>query len=1101
MSEKLTPSMEKMNFSSFQKHYVAYRLAQIPSLILNLDDSKLQLPDRSSLHMCNHFLDQDATAGIDPDVENPLIQHEQWRKFLKFEMSVPGPDTLPYPVLDKYTYMPGKYRGGIPHFFNSHKDIHNTISDELVDKSPNILALHEYSSLLKMHMTGRLSAYRKFDVIMRAILNKICNTAHPRYHFIMLPLSDTIYQKSQYMQAFSRIDQSSLKNRTDFSFFLEIHLLGLIFGETSHVDVTPSAYDEQYVDRHGSPASTSSPIKHIDEPEEDDEVRPSKVSDDDEDEVEESVTRLHSTSLFERLDAGVADRTFLILTHSNNAIIYNIGDIKAFSSSSSLFNKVLRHINTLKMSGVTGERPETYDAMDDDHFNQVVDAQKDQDQETSLSGPVVPDQTSSPEETKSTQPIQKNIKPAPTKKDSLNLSSAATTSKPTPPPVLPHASATPFMQDVHAGLDTKVASAPTQKEAHVSRAEKLYVQHMQTKLGGKTLAEHLSVTPEQVSNNSLDFMDKDLPIPAMKDSTIANYDQDYMRTMHYHDMARVLTSLVKQGMFVTDIKEETESDQFNRVQSYKIKLISTDGKQHNVVYKLPHVDEHGFLFINGVTSKMIKQQVNLPICKVSPTRVNLASNYNKSLVERTTSKANDFSVWISRYLSGLKKAGLITLYYGVMPITERVLPYEYSQIAQTFMRLIAKDWTFIFDYDERFNVDDQIAAEAYSSEMTAKLQSMELKFGTFCGTGPDKTYLFWDMKDRIHRVDEDGHQRDTVMHFVALMDSLFGSEYPAPDMVAEWTELKLLNAILPIVFVLGFEYGLNDILERIHLDYKFIPAGTRVRTTKDQIKIPFSDGTMVFSRYPLVKSLVAAGLKKFDTSKYTFASMNNPDTYYSMLMDKGIRINYLKGVTAFFQYFIDPITMDVLQHMGEPTNVRDLLLRATEMLSTMEHYPASAMQHHRMRGYERLSGTLYNVLTRNLATYQNLKNPRSTFSINPQDVFLKTMSDSTVQNVESINPVHEMKNNTQMTFSGSGGRTSQSFVVNDRQYPEDGVGIMSEATPDSGKVAMTVYTSANPRITNMRGMYDPNKGDGTVLDSTRILSVAGNLMPGLSQDD
>lgn len=1080
MSE-YSPALEKMNFSIFQKHFVAYRLSQIPNLILNLSDSKLQLPDRSTLHLVNHFLDQDPTASIEPDLENPFIQHEQWRKFLKFEVNVPTPDATPYPVSDRYTYMPSRYRSIIPHFFNHHKDIHNMLSDDMVDKANNILAIHEYSALLKMLLTGRLHDYRKFDITMRAILNKISNTQFPRYHFIMLPLSDRIYGKSDYLQTFSRIDMSSLKNKTDFSFYLELHILGMIYGESTPLNVTPSAYDVQYADTHGrAPWSVD-------------------VEGDDENVSPGNLLMEHSTSLFERLTPSVSDKTFLILTHGGHAIIYNIGDLKSFASSGSLFNKVVRHINTLKLIGLNVLHPEETDAMSDDQFDQVVDTHASGSAETPTS---VTTTTPPPEEVKSvtsSTPITPPVTPAP-KAEPMVLSEPET--PPQSNTTLPQQTIpTTFMDTVHTGLKKTVESAPTQQSAHEARAQKLYETHMHTKLGGKTLAELLTPPKDTLSENTLDFMDNHLPDPAMKQSSIANYDQDYMKNLHYHDMARTLTSLVKEGMFVTDIKESLEHDQFNRIVTYKVRLVSTDGKQHNVTFKLPHVDENGFLLVNGVTAKMIKQQVNLPICKVSPTRVNLASNFNKCLVERTTSKANSFEVWIAKYLAALKKLGLVTLGYGELPITERVLPYEYTAIAQSFLTISFNNWNFNLDYDHRFDSVETVASESLTDDEIKRLKSLEIKYGTYCGTGPGDTYLFWDMKDRIHRIQRTGAHQDSVIHFVALLNASFGTEYPAPDMVSEWTELKLLDANLPIVFVLGYEFGLSNILKRINLDYKFIPIGTRVVLAKDEIKVPFSDGTMVFSRYPLVKSLVAAGLKKFDTTRYAFASMDVPDTYYSLLMDKGIRINYLKGVTAFFKFFIDPITLDVLEHMHEPTNVRDLLLRATEMLSTMDHYPASALQHHRLRGYERLSGTLYNTITRGLAQYQTQKNPRAVFSINPEDVFMRIMSDSTVQNVEVINPIHELKNNTQLTFTGSGGRTSQSFVVNDRLYPEDGVGVMSEATPDSGKVAMTVYTSANPRLRNMRGMYIPNTDDKTPVDPTQVMSVTGNLMPGLSQDD
>ena len=100
---------------------------------------------------------------------------------------------------------------------------------------------------------------------------------------------------------------------------------------------------------------------------------------------------------------------------------------------------------------------------------------------------------------------------------------------------------------------------------------------------------------------------------------------------------------------------------------------------------------------------------------------------------------------------------------------------------------------------------------------------------------------------------------------------------------------------------------------------------------------------------------------------------------------------------------------------------------------------------------------------------------------------------------EDINPVHEIKTNSGFTYSGMGGRTAQSFVVNDRRYPEDGVGIISEATPDSGAVAITATAPADATISNIRGL--PEKQDFEKLEPSQLLSAPSLLMPGVTQDD
>ena len=186
--------------------------------------------------------------------------------------------------------------------------------------------------------------------------------------------------------------------------------------------------------------------------------------------------------------------------------------------------------------------------------------------------------------------------------------------------------------------------------------------------------------------------------------------------------------------------------------------------------------------------------------------------------------------------------------------------------------------------------------------------------------------------------------------------------------------------------------------------------------------------------------------------------------------------------------------------MGEPTNLKDLFIRAVEMLTDMSYYPAASMRHHRLRGYERFSAFLYNEISRELSAYKEKKNKRSGFSINPKAVFNRIVADQTIQNVDTINPVHELKNQTAFTYSGHNGRTGQSFVMDDRVYAKDAVGIISESTLDSGKVSMNAYTSVNPRLKDIRGLCHSYK-EGDALDPAQMISAPAMLIPGTTQDD
>jgi len=244
-----------------------------------------------------------------------------------------------------------------------------------------------------------------------------------------------------------------------------------------------------------------------------------------------------------------------------------------------------------------------------------------------------------------------------------------------------------------------------------------------------------------------------------------------------------------------------------------------------------------------------------------------------------------------------------------------------------------------------------------------------------------------------------------------------------------------------------------------------------------------------------------SGLLKFETRPYEFAQFNGQDVYYALLRDEGISLNYLKGISDFFKLFIDPITRDVLLRMKEPTEVGRLLIRATEMLTTEDMIPAASMRNHRLRGYERFPTTLYNEMSRSYASYSRQRGNRKSYSINPEAVFLRLIQDQTLRIVEEMNPVENVKDKHSATYTGSGGRTAQSFVVEDRQFPADGIGVLSEATPYSGKVAINTYVTADPLIANIRGMFDLDNVDIETLEPTQILSVSALLMPCSTNDD
>ena len=241
-----------------------------------------------------------------------------------------------------------------------------------------------------------------------------------------------------------------------------------------------------------------------------------------------------------------------------------------------------------------------------------------------------------------------------------------------------------------------------------------------------------------------------------------------------------------------------------------------------------------------------------------------------------------------------------------------------------------------------------------------------------------------------------------------------------------------------------------------------------------------------------------SGLLLYSTlSNYKFIDLDGKDAYYGLLSEKGMSINYLKGIDNYFNFFVDPITKSVLEEMGEPTNTRDLLIRSVDMLVNSDDKEPSSISNFRVRSAEKIPAMIYNEISRQYANYINSEFKDVSFSINTEAIFQRLIQDETMGLRENINPIHVVEYKSRVTHSGFGGRSSQAFVSRDRKYAKDAVGVISEATTDSGSVGMVAFLSSDPNISNLRGMFHEEKETKT----SNVLSEVSLLMPGSVHDD
>lgn len=1215
------PALEKWVYTSWHNQFSAFRQANIGSKLVTLDD-KIQLPNNSVLHLIDKLLSPTVDTVL-PDINNPLITNEKFQLYLDIIQDIPT--TGLFPITDTFRFRPVRFTNDIRHFYIEHRNIKRPSSLDMMLNRSNTLPIISYNEVLTAQVIsgGPFTYYRHFDLVFRTILNTI-STISGKHNFLQIPLSRTVYTKTQFVQTFDEISYKTVRIRNDVSFLFLIHLVNFM-------------------------------------------------------------SKTATTSYFNQLPQETLDTLNLILTAGNQAIVLNLGDWKHILDSrkdNNLYQLVIRHINTLKLAGyadkdithlddteyeklVTDVAPDDSHVADDEHSSQLDKTLGTPRQlHPQISGPdkkqttIVQDkrhinelntvdskvsvlpitnevEADFEEKERGVRPSLNNMKnygifigttlvgvcrvntnpkeyehgawisylgidvahrntglgsqllafiidkypqlrattgsrsdewmgllltklgfvilsnirgvtiwehlstndshksevsplqPDKIKDPTPHPNEPPTTSHPLPTVVVNPVAQLPKSHDSlieiidHGAYESIMAATHLTEDQKVAamQASQLYKTLL---IDDKTIEEHLQQTAEPtITNNHLSFLENKVVDKSMLSSSAIDLDKHYLDHLMAKDLASVVAQMTANGMFLIKTEQRDDVTQLSRIRHYKLVYQDVLGRKHTVTFKLPIVSSDGTIMINGIASRMIKQQVNLPICKINDHRVSLASSYNKTLVERLGTRAHNFNAYITKYIASVYKAKVgLELSYGSLT-TSAKLPYDYSSLARKYSTLSFQgpiisgidraQYRFTFDYDNRFDMDTTISTETIHKNTLLdayrhKLDDLERSYGVYCGTARRNghTYRMFFGQDNLIRFIGPNRGKTPVSDqntFISLFFGCFAEIVDPPAPLSEWTELKILDKNFPIVFILGYEYGLQRVLDHIQLSYQFLPTNTRINRTATTLVVPFADGNLVFDRYPLVHSFIMAGLLKFKTKSYEFSKFNTQDTYYSILQDAGISLNYLKGISDFFKLFIDPITRDVLLRMHEPTEVGRLLVRATEMLTTEDAIPSSSMRNHRLRGYERFTTTLYNEMARAFASYSKQRGNRKTYSINPEAVFLRLIQDQTLHIIEEINPIENIKEKHSITYTGGGGRTAQSFVVEDRRFPEDGIGVLSEATPDNGKVSINASISADPLISNIRGMFDLDGVDPDKLEPSQVLSVPALLMPCSTNDD
>lgn len=1043
-TDGLQDTSEMMKYLFFYKNHSVWRASDLNGLqvISELEE----LPTFCVFHQNDNWYTPIETDDVlmTPDHKNPFFRFPPTRKFLYNQMFIePAATDIVTPDLDKVIWRTIGYKNKIQEHRTKYMNFIRPVDE--FNKLPlrvDAQSIACYNSLYRVRLMGLIRGARRFNFVMAQMLNNMAQMTD-RHHYVQIPLSMMEFHKSDFMRTFKTFNRVTIKYPDSPHYVFMMHLLSFL--DCDH--------------------------------------------------------RETSESMFNNIPVNWLDKVHFILTAGKKCVIYNLDSLKKLNGErNAIFLKLIYQINTLAMNSNTemvvtpepsipdtsttnAETPSETPA--DDGGNQpsgglVIHHQPTQSerlkkeaeteihQDLDFDTPMIPDELvevdrqketpNAPEVTSNALPISKVER----KKEIKRLDQKAI---------------------------QKIESEPDLTQAQKNRALRLTEAYKEIKLDGESIPEILEqgeveVLPEE----DLDFMKNEVPDASMLKSSVTQFDKTYMKKTFKRDLAATLVSFNAQGMCLIDVKKERVVTELNHMDNYVAKYEDTNHKTHTIRFTLPVVDDDGYCLVNGVKKMLKKQRVVNPICKVSDSQVTLNTNFNKVILVRNTNVSNSF---IDKLMSFLNKhQDKVSMEYGVAVLPNRPLAYEYSMISTQLLALKIGTHMFHFNYEHRFS--------SMSDSMRKTCTELEKKYGVWFGSTPDeRSGYFQDVDCTIYHVDYKTKQSEYVGAFMDLAATLLND---TPTMLNEFVDIKILNKKLPLAFILAYRFGLKKMLRYTNTNYRIYENGERFqRMPSDQV-IKFADKTVVIPRTPLFNSLIWAGLNEFKLNDVLFEMMDEKDIYHELITTKKMTAGMIRGIDDFFDLFIDPISQDILKQMGKPTNVRDLLLYATSLITTRDHNESSSSKNHRIRSYERMVGIVYKEMARAFANYRNRGvGSTNTFSISEYAIKQTITDDKLMMNVDILNPIADIKATTAFSHLGSGGRSAETFMIDDRRFTKDDLGIISEATVDNGDTGLNSSLTMNPAFVNDRGIT--TSVDLNEVKPSQLLSVTGLLFPGVTSND
>ncbi len=605
----------------------------------------------------------------------------------------------------------------------------------------------------------------------------------------------------------------------------------------------------------------------------------------------------------------------------------------------------------------------------------------------------------------------------------------------------------------------------------------------------QTLGEILDYSNVDKTNRAINMPKSDVTLDEeMLSNLNENLDKRYMKEMYHKDIFNAIYSIQNSKMVITGHTINKRKSFMGEVEEHIVDVKPIGGgRAMPIKIILPSIDTNdGTYKMSGNNYIMRWQRIDLPIRKTSPTEVLLTSYSGKLFIEKNAMQKNNPSIWLSKVLSTDDRFTNIILKRN-KPHSLNLIK-DYTSFGSTINRFIFDGISFTFDYKNRLSLIPDMAI----SDVVKELEKSEDM--TFIGIR-GKQYYYMHKNGTIISLIE--NNRDSVKNEANSIYSLL--EIDTKNMPNEFVNISISGKNIPIGIILLYYVGLDKLLGMLNVDKRFYTKEDKYKLLDNEFSLELDGGKLVFDKSDRKAMLIFSGIPKEISKSLMIEDLSNKASISSIFNIMELSIAHSTAIDSIEDGFIDNITKDNLAEMKEPTDIHHLLIRAVELLVDDNYKNPNNITDNKIVRYERLAGMVHKTLNNAIKTYHT-KNvlSRARLTVDPYAVWKMIGDDSTSMLITNNNPIDTIKQRDNVTFLGEFGRSKITMTIPSRIMTPEEVGIISEASPDSGDSGINTYLTHTASIGNLRGMVNPiDMKDHSI---SKALSSANILNPFIVND-